>query len=358
MSYKVPTLEELVQHGMQRHRAELPGTDAFLWPNTEHVQIKATAGLVHLAFQYLDWIKRQRFATEADGDELDAHGKPYGMTRNAASQAHGGIELQGLPTTTLEPGTKVSRSDGATFSLRDRVRIRADGTAEGYVTADDPGAGGNTIGGATMVLTSTNLAISKIVVGPEGIGAGADVEDDEGFRARLLFRMRNPPRGGAAHDYVAWALSVAGVTRVWVDPTAYGPGTVAVWFMTDGATPTGIPNATALGDVRAYIEVHRPVTARVSVQAPIPATMNVCIAGIGVLSLPVQEQIKAEIADVFRRQVQVSLPSARYSLPVNLIWQAVARVTGNSVHRIVTPSSDVPLLPGYIPVLGEITYRE
>lgn len=358
MSYKVPTLEELVQHGMQRHRAELPGTDAFLWPNTEHVQIKATAGLVHLAFQYLDWIKRQRFATEADGDELDAHGKPFGMTRNAASQAHGAVELYGLPTTVLEPGTKISRSDSATFSLRDRVRIGADGTGIGYAIADAPGAEGNTMGGATMVLTSTNLAVTRITVGADGLGGGADIEDDEAFRARLLFRMRNPPRGGAAHDYVAWALSVTGVTRVWVDPTAYGPGTVAVWFMTDGATPDGIPNSVALGDVRSFIEVQRPVTARVTVQAPIAATMNVCISGLGVIGVPMQDQIKAEIADVFRRQVQVSMPSARYVLPVNLIWQAVARVTGNSAHRIVTPSSDVPLLPGYVPVLGEITYRE
>ncbi|WP_296201452.1 baseplate J/gp47 family protein [uncultured Hyphomicrobium sp.] len=356
MSYTIPTLEGLVRQGQQRHRAELPGTDAFLWPNTEHVFLKAVAGLVHLNFQYLEWIKRQRFATEADGDELDNHGKPYGMTRNAATAAHGEVILTGTVGATLPSGTKVSRSDGSLFSLRDTVTIRADGTATAYIIADVPGAEGNTTTFAELAMTEATGNITNAEVGPGGIGGGSDVEDDESFRARLLFRLRNPPRGGAAHDYVAWALAISGVTRVWVDPMAYGPGTVGVWFMTDGATESGIPNAVAVGDVRAYIEAHRPVTARPIINAPLPAPLDVCIAGLGTPSEAVREMIETEIKDVFRRRVEVSLPSAPYTCSTNLFWQAVARVTGSSTHRITKPSADVKLLPGYVPVLGSICY--
>ena len=65
------------------------------------------------------------------------------------------------------------------------------------------------------------------------LDGGTDEETDEELRARVLRRIRQPPMGGDAYDYVAWALAVPGVTRAWCSPLEMGIGTVTVRFMMD-----------------------------------------------------------------------------------------------------------------------------
>jgi len=357
MPYQTPTLDELINRGRERHRSELPGTDAFLWPNTEHVFLTAVGGMVHEAFQYLDWIKRQRFALEADGDQLDEHGRQFDLPRRAEAAAHGVVRVTGTPGTLLADRLELARSDGARFFATTSAVVPLDGFVDLPVQAGLPGPGGNTVGGARMVPAIADAAITAVTVSAEGIGGGANVEDDESYRDRILFRMRYPPRGGAAHDYVAWALTVPGVTRVWVDPLAYGPGTVGVWCMADGNGAQGIPSPVMVGDVAAYIGAHKPVTAKVFVAAPVPAPIDVRIDGIGIPRPGVRDAIAAELGMVFSRLVHVSLPTLPYALPRTLLWQAVARATGGAAHRITIPSKDdVALLPGFVPVLGVIQY--
>jgi hypothetical protein len=66
--------------------------------------------------------------------------------------------------------------------------------------------------------------------------------------------------------------------------------------------------------------------------------------------------ISNEIKDVFRRQVQVSLPGVPFTLTANVLWQAVARATAASLHRLRLPAGDVQIPAGFIPVLGTICY--
>jgi len=356
MAYTVPTLEELTRQAQELHRAELPGTDAFLWPNTEYVFMKAVAGMVHMNFRYLKWIKDQRFATLADGDELDNHGRPFGIARNPATAAHGLVEVIGTPGTSVPPGAIMQRSDGVQYWLTEGAVIQQTGNVLAAAEAVEVGVGGNAAPNGELTLLEAIAGITSIAIGADGIGGGSDLEGDEAFRARILFRMRNPPRGGAAHDYVFWALSIPGVTRVWVDPIAFGPGTVGVWIMTDGAGSYGIPNGQALSDVADYIADRKPSTARPIIQAPEAAVIDVSIGGMLYPSETVQDRIAAELADVFRRRVQVSVPSAPYTLRTNLLWQAVARITGSSEHFIALPKLDVAIPVGSIPVLGSICY--
>jgi uncharacterized phage protein gp47/JayE len=332
----------------------MPGTDAFLWPNTEFVFMRSVAGMVHMNMQYLEWISRQRFATTADGDELDNHGRPWGLTRKAATKASGNVVVTGTALQTITAGTLMQRSDGVQFAVVADITLDTFGAGTGLVEAVVAGAAGNTAINAAMTLVEADAAITDIAVDEIGIGSGADNENDESYRARILFRMRNPPRGGSQSDYVAWAWSVAGVTRVWVDPLAYGPGTVALWFMSDGSTANGIPTATLVQDVDDYIETVRPATARVIVAAPLAAEINIKIAGI-TPSEATQALIEAELSDLFRRRVDPSMPSKAFTLRNSAIWQAVARITGDSTHTIAQPL-DTTFATGYIPVMGSICY--
>ena len=50
---------------------------------------------------------------------------------------------------------------------------------------------------------------------------------------RLLFRKRNPPVGGAVHDYVIWAREMAGVSRAWAFDAWHGPCTIGLAWVYD-----------------------------------------------------------------------------------------------------------------------------
>jgi uncharacterized phage protein gp47/JayE len=70
---------------------------------------------------------------------------------------------------------------------------------------------------------------------------------------------------------VAWALTVAGVTRAWSYPLELGAGAVTVRFVrdNDGAGAAIIPDSGEVAAVQAAIDALRPVTATVTVVAPV-----------------------------------------------------------------------------------------
>lgn len=354
MAYVLPTFEELLDRAIKRHRAELPGTDAYLWPNTEHVFLKAATGIVFSCFEYLQWVKRQRFVTEADDSELDAHGKPWKITRKPAVAAHGNVQFTGTVGTSIAAGTVVQRSDGAQFATSTAVVIDSDGVVAVEAVALTAGAAGNTDALTELELVVPDAAVTLVKVDGIGLGAGADVEDGEQYRERIWQRQSNEPMGGSVPDYVRWVLAVPGVTRVWVERRTYGPGTVGIWPMSDGSTADGIPSAVLIADIETFLDGLIPATARAIVKAPIAAAIDIKIAGI-TPTTAMQEQIAAEIADLFRRRVSVSMRGASYVVNPAIIWQAVARITGDVTHRIVLPiETTIPF--GYVPVMGTLCY--
>lgn len=357
MAFAIPTLQETLQRARDRMRAELPGTDASVWPNVNAVLAKVMAGEVWELYKFVEWVAKQRFATTADGDGLDAHARVYGLTRNPASAATGTVTIYGTALTPIAAGTIIERSDGVEFSVDVSLTIGVSGAVTAAVTAVVTGTASNTLGGAPLTLQSASLAVSSLIVTAPGIGGGADSESDESLRARVLLRLRYPPHGGAAHDYVFWALAISGISRVWVDPLAYGPGTVGVWIMADdNGTPDGLPSAIDVANVQAYADANKPVTARCLVRAPHAAPVAITIAGITSPSSTLQLAITAELRDVFRRQVQVAMPRTPFTFRVHLLWQAIARATQDSAHTVTIPASDLVIPAGYIPTLGSICY--
>ncbi|MFW1504105.1 baseplate J/gp47 family protein, partial [Vibrio parahaemolyticus] len=97
---------------------------------------------------------------------------------------------------------------------------------------EEAGAAGNLAQGETLTLVSTVPGVQPNGIS-DGITGGADVESVSSVLERLLFRKRNPPMGGAVHDYVAWCREVPGVTRAWAEDSYQGPATVGYAFVFD-----------------------------------------------------------------------------------------------------------------------------
>jgi len=362
----IPKLSELLERSRLAFRAHLPGTDAWIWPNNITPTAKVIGEMTHEVFSALDYVAKQRFVTTADSENLDRHGEQYGLARRPASPASGIITLTCTGAVSVAAGALFLRFDGVQYTASVAASILSSGALDVPVVAVVAGKSGLSDAGAALTITSGVTGTATAVVGAGGMSAGADVEDDESYRARLLFRLRNPPHGGAPSDYVMWAGEVSGVSRVFVERLWQGAGTVRVLFMMDDAYNDGVPLAGDVTRVREYLELVKPASAQLTVAAPTAQPINITITGLEPSNAATQNAIRAELASAFERLGRVAggdtfhaaMPylATPFSFSVSWIWQAVANATGEQRHTIAAPSSDVAIAAGNVPTLGTVTF--
>lgn len=364
--FQIPTLPALVERSRRAFRSFLPGSDAWLWPNNLNPTAKVIGGMTHEAFGFIDYIGKQKFALTADSENLDLHGEELGLARRPAAPARGKIVITSTAAASVIVGALFRRGDGIEFrSLVNASRATA-GTLTIDAIATTDGKATNTIAGTPLEIVSGVTGDALAEVGADGIAGGDEIEDDETFRARILFRKRNPPHGGSAADYVLWASEVSGVSRVFVERLWNGCGTVRVFPLMDDLYANGIAPAPEIARVSDYIETVRPAGAYVTVAAPSPVTVNVEIGNLSPDTTAVREAIAEGLRDAFRRLSRVAgtdtehggMPylAVPHSFSRSWIWQAIANATGEERHTVVAPAADVALTAGQIPVLGTITY--
>lgn len=358
MAFELPSIKDLSERARNAFRSEIPGSDAHLWPSTLFVIAKVFAGLVFEIFSKLAWIDKQRFAHTATGENLDKHGFDIGLGRRAASFAYGDLEVYGTPGATLPAQTVFTRSDGLAYTSIEAETLSEAGYAIVKVICSTTGITGNTAPYATFA--SSNSDVLQANVNEYGIGQGSEVESDERYRERILFRKRQPPEGGALHDYQAWGLSVPGFTRIFVAPLACGPGTVDVYGLMEDAYPEnyGIPQPIDIQALQAFLDSVRPATASVVARAPIPFPVDVVVKGISPDTFEVREAAAQEIVANIRRKAKIATPQDTYAVRRSWLWQAVSSATGEGHHTIQSPSTDLEVPIGHLPVVRTVTFVE
>lgn len=349
MPFQRPTLTEIVE----RTSADLAtrmGLGPLLPRGPLSVIGRVLAGASHLLHGHLDWISRQVLPDTAEDAELERHASIYGITRKPAAVAIGTANFRGNAGVVVPDGTRLRRADGVEFVTVGDHTI-AGGSAVIDVAASVGGLEGNSPGGTqlTVVLPISGLA-SPGSVTSRGISGGTDEESDEDLRARLLARIKQPPAGGNAADYVAWATEVNGVTRAWSYPESMGVGTVGVSFVTDDDPGGAIPNSTKVAEVLAYIQARRPVTARVFVFAPIPLDLD-----LEVQLSPDTNELRAAVEESVRDLILREAEPGGVVL-LSHLREAITSTPGVVDNVLVTPAADVEAGPGELVELGTITW--
>jgi uncharacterized phage protein gp47/JayE len=346
MTFARPELTELITRAQADIESRLPGADAGLRRSLLNVLARMHAGAVHGLYGHLDWIARQIIPDTADAEHLERWASIFAIGRLAATYAAGNVTLTGSGT--VPAGAVLVRADGAEYTADAETTIATTGALA--VTAVLPGAAGNAAAGVKLTLL-TPIAGIQSQGAAVGLAAGADAEDDDGLRARLLARIQQPPHGGAASDYTTWAYAAhPDVTRAWGYPLELGAGTVTVRVMTDDASADGIPSAAVVAAVQAAIDAARPVTAAATVVAPIAVPLNPAIA-LTPNTLVVQAAVAAELADLLRREAE---PGG--TILVSHLREAISIAVGETNHVLSSPAADVTHATGQIATLGTITW--
>lgn len=352
MAFERPLLQTLIENIQADIEAQLPGSDPRLRRNLLFVLAKVQAGSTHHVYGYMAWLARQLMPDTAEAEHLQRHADIWGIARLAATPAAGNVTFTGTNGSVIPPGTQVQTSAGTVYETDSEATIAA-GTATAAVTAVDAGINGNQSAGVVLNLVTPIAGVtSSATVAAGGLTGGADQEDDDSLRARLLQRLQEPPQGGAAHDYIAWAHAAhPDVTDVWVVENGMGFGTVVVYLMTYGATANGIPSGAVLTAVEDYIEARRPVCADVFVAAPTPIDVDFTIEPTPDTGA-VRAAIEAELEDFVRR---VASPKGM-TLLVSQINEAISLADGETDHVLTVPAGNVSYDVGEIPVMGDITW--
>lgn len=349
MSFSRPSFSELIA----RVRADVQSgmsPDELLRRSDALVLSDALAGAAHGLYGYLDWAVKQIFPDQADADQLDRHGSLWGLTRNSAAAATGNATFSGVIGSVVPVGTLLQRSDGVQFKTTAEVAVGVTNSVAAAVTATTTGQSTSTATGVSLSLVNPVAGVtSSAVVASGGLTGGADAESDADYRARILSRLRQPPMGGAKSDYVAWALQVSGVTRAWSLPNWLGAGTVGVLFVRDDDSSI-IPDAGEVAAVQTYIDTVRPVTASVTVMAPVGDTLNFSIQ-LTPSSTAIRAAVEAEIRDMLLRD---AYPGC--TIYLSRINEAISIATGETDHVLASPSANQVYSTTHMPIFGAITW--
>lgn len=371
MPWTTPTLRQVREIVRGEITAKLAGA-SFVGNSVLRVVADANAALAHLVLRFIEWLAKQLMPDLAETEWLDRHGdiwltnSDHTTGRKEATYSAGSVTITGTVGSLVPSGTAMIGALGTNFETLEQVAI-GNGPTKIAVRAIDPGTVGNLDAGDIISFVTPVAGVDGSATVVELYG-GTDQETDEELRARVLLRIREPPMGGDAADYVEWALAVPGVTRAWCSPNEMGIGTVTVRFMmddlrkSDDPETNGFPNDTDVETVRAYLNQTRPVAVKdFFCEAPIPEPINFTLSNMSEYDASVMEEI-AQAVDAMLRE-RAAPASAKNGIPVvpQVIYEAwvseaVKSAMGEldyfDLHFV---DHEMPS-KGHLAVLGTITY--
>jgi uncharacterized phage protein gp47/JayE len=371
MGWTTPTLKAL----RQLNRANIIGqmNSGAMIPNSiERVMADANAGLAFLALLYLDYIAQQVMpdtATDWLPRYADIWLTNYGGGQKPATLASGTVTATGqagiiIPIGALLTGPSIPSTTGGTPTILG-YQVTAQTTCGAGPTPVPVAA--TTAGALWNLDAGTILTWSPAIAGINGaaiivsLAGGADQETTDQLRARLLQRIRQPPMGGDADDYVAWALSVPGVTRAWTSPLEMGAGTVTVRFMMDSlrASTGGFPLPTDVATVQTFLNTKRPVTAiDVFVVAPIPEPISFTLTGLNATDSGTMANISTSVTTMLAGKAAPASSRNGSPVPAQTIYaawvsDAVFQAAGVQYFDLVMADHLMPT-PSSMATLGSI----
>lgn len=381
MPFKRKTLSELREENRQFMQAELKNVGALLRFGNLKVVADMDAGMSHLHYAYLDYIALQTNPFTSTGEWLAGWMALKQIYRKAATASRSPVvKATGTAGAILPAGTVLNRSDGYQYVTDSELTISAGKSGTTAVTAVLPdisedvsggGSAGNADAGTLLTLDANVSGIDNTLMLIEPATGGADIENEEDFRQRGLQAYQNPPQGGSDADYKKWALEISGVTRVWIKRRGMGAGTVVIYIMCDGndTTNNGFPVGNdgvssledwgaikATGDqgrVADYIYPLQADTAIIYVCSPIEKVVDFTISGITDADSDTVQAIKDAINLLF---FDNGTPDGSGKIYLSDINGAISQVAGTTGYVLESPSQNIILGTGELPLLGEVDF--
>ncbi|ELM3734792.1 baseplate J/gp47 family protein [Edwardsiella piscicida] len=234
MPFNIPTLRKIIADGQRDIEIEMD-IPALPPVGVENAINIAFSSQIRDIYDHQRWIADQIIPSpKSDDQTIIDTAASEGVIRKQPTFAAGPAVFNS--NNAMPVDTEMQTANGSIYRVIASAQP-VNGTVTVRIQADDTGVGGNLPAGEILTLLSPIAGTdSNGMVSAPGITGGADLEPIAELLDRLLFRKRNPPVGGAVHDYVLWAREMAGVSRAWCFDGWHGTGTVGLAWVYDDRT--------------------------------------------------------------------------------------------------------------------------
>lgn len=348
MAFARPTLSDLVTRIQADFVSRLSLTGAVLRRANVYVLSRVMAGAAHMLHGHLDFLARQLFPDKSEAEFLTRQASLFIGAPIPAGFAKGTLTCTGTNTTVIPAGSALQRSDGAVYTTDADVTI-ALGTATPSVTSVLAGADQTLTVGVVLAFQSPIAGVDSSAVVVTSTQDGSNTETTEELRVRLLAYFATPANGGSDADYIAWAKTVSGVTRVWVSDQELGPGTVSIRFARDNDV-SPIPDSGEVAAVQAAIDARKPAHATPTVIAPTASPLNFTVH-IVPDTAATEAAVTAELTDMLLR---TGAPGVTTLL--SGIQTAVGSAADVTDYTVTVPAANVTHTANQLPTIGIVTF--
>jgi uncharacterized phage protein gp47/JayE len=298
------------------------------------------------------------FGDTASGEYLSRRTADFGITRQSATKAKrlGRFYREGDVPFEIPVGSRFSVSQ-MSFKVLERI---ADGQYE--LECESAGRSGNEPYGAMLPIDYVNGLASAVL--QDILVPGEDEESDEQLRSRFFEEIQSPGTSGNQSDYRKWALSIAGVGDVRVEPLWNGPGTVRVVVIDSNKQPA---SSQLVQDVQQYIspaagagEGVAPIGANVRVDAAqgVPINVSASVVLNGTASLDAVKAAFSETLGAYLRGIAFSSdPSPKY-VRIGSMLLDVPGIHDFASLTVNGGDVNVSVLPGQVAIIGEVALSE
>ena len=363
MPFSRSSLQTIIDRILSDFQTRIEGASSLLRRSVLGVIARIVAGVVHLLYEYLDYMSKQLFATTSDSAGLDAIASEYGVVRKAAEFAVGSGAIIGTTGILIPEGSELVSTNGYTYTTDADVTLVA-GAGTLAFTAGIGGEDANDDAGITLTFVSPIAGVNtSVTVDADGISGGTDKEIDSSLRERVLARKRQPPHGGADFDYEKWAKEVSGVTRAWSIPLYNGIGTLGLAFVRDNDSDL-LPSDTEKLEVYNYIISHTDTVTGKIVGIPVTAEPGFFMIPLVKLAVNFTIKITPNTSDV-RTSITSRLNDLmtedggpEQTIYLSRMYEAITSAVGETASLIISPDANVTASTNQVQVLGDITFQD
>ncbi|MCL2068335.1 MAG: baseplate J/gp47 family protein [Oscillospiraceae bacterium] len=317
------------------------------------IRLKVLAGEAEALYNQMADLRGQIFAQTATGESLELHAETRAITRKPAVPATGILrfsrEVPAAADITLSRGILCStRSDPQIHFETTQDSILAAGTAfvDIPAAAIATGISGNAAPGKVCLIITGAPGITA-VTNLASFSGGADAEDDNSLRARLLTGYANISNTTNRAFYYDAAMSHEDVVSANVLPRARGRGTVDVVIACH--TPDLEPRAAR--EIEEYLSLEKEINVDVEVYPAVRDEVNVSVAIDTAAGVNPDHAAEACAGTVRRCLSSLAVGGA---LLLSKLGRELLEVEGVQNYRIIQPERDIIPLPRSVIRYGNI----
>lgn len=371
MSTQTPTTIEISNNIIAQLETQLGQSLRFLPKSFHRVMAKALAGVFILLYKYIGFGILQTFVRTCSSKDtiingqvvnpLVEWGRQIGVGDPvSATRAELLIDVTVLNQVgTLNAGSQlVGTINGVTYLTLNsvlldapvvQVLVRAQADQSG---GNGSGAIGNLDAGDQLTFANALPDVDRTATVDSQVVTGANAEDLEVYRQRVLDRFQKRPQGGALSDYELWGERVAGIINIFPYRSDC-PGQVDAYVeatQESSGSPDGIPTTAQLEavlDAFTFDEndraTRKPVGALANTFPITRLAYDVRVIGLTVDNQPdIQAQIEAGTAEYFLQRgpfiIGLSVPPNREQVSrasVTGVVDAIVSANGGTFANLV-----------------------